>query len=349
MFDARNVSCSRLGHHLLAFVLAGVLSAAMDGLVQPVRAADLDTAKNAFYAKITSLRWIAYAPSTFDPRSREPLLRSDIEADFRALKAAGFDGVVTYSCVPTGVNRPGDTAADEINAVGMDQLPEIAKQIGFQGFVLGVWNPKDKQELAAAARLGKAKLVDAICVGNEGLDVRYDWEVLRDAMRTLRESTGVPITTTEQIDDYGRSELCDPREVDWLFPNIHPVFQNVTDPRKAAQWTVFMAGELETLLDDRPPQARLPVLIKETGWPSQGMGYHNETSQKVFWESLDQLASASNIPYVTFEAFDQPWKHEDLLGRDIGPHWGVFSSVRDPKPAVHPKGSATAATAETGN
>ena len=54
---------------------------------------DLKSAKRRFFDKMQRLRWIAYTPSTFDPKSKKPLLRADIEADLRALKSAGFTGL----------------------------------------------------------------------------------------------------------------------------------------------------------------------------------------------------------------------------------------------------------------
>jgi exo-beta-1,3-glucanase (GH17 family) len=291
---------------------------------------NLKVAKSKFAAKLEKLRWIAYSPSTFDPHSEEPLRRVDIEADLRKLKSAGFNGLVTYSCLPIPKDEgPQKRESAQSDAVGMDDLPEIARKLGFRGFIVGVWDPKNERELVAVGRLADAKLIDAICVGNEGLDVRYDWTMLRDVMRKLRASVSLPVTTTEQIEDYGLSALSNAEEVDWLFPNIHPVFQNSSNPRKAAEWTVFMASKLRELARDG--QDRLPILIKETGWPTVGLEHHNEEAQKLFWESLDRLAKKELISYVTFEAFDQPWKHERVLGKDIGTSWGVFSVKRQAK------------------
>jgi len=35
------------------------------------------------------------------------------------------------------------------------------------------------------------------------------------------------------------------------------------------------------------------------------------------------LLEQNNVPFVYFEAYDQPWKHEFDDGYDIGPHWGL--------------------------
>ena len=149
-------------------------------------AADLEAAKTRFFSKTESLRWVAYTPSSFDPHSNEPFLRDDIESDLRAMKSAGFNGLVTYSCSPLRL-KPSDQDAGETKSVlGLDDVPELAKKLGFRGFIAGVWDPENERETAAIKRLAGAQLIDAACVGNEGLDDRYGWETLRKVMRSLR-------------------------------------------------------------------------------------------------------------------------------------------------------------------
>lgn len=340
----------------LTLIFLGVQGAVIPSASR-ASAADLEGAKARFSVKITQLRWIAYSPSTFDPSAKKPLLRPDVEADLRALKAAGFDGIVTYSCGPASAGRSKDKAPLPRDAVGMEDVPKMAKDLGFRGFIAGIWDPASGAETAAVGRLAKAQLIDAVCVGNEGLDARYDWEKLRNAMRAVRKAAALPVTTTEQLEDYGAAELRDPKESDWLFPNIHPVFNNIKDPEEAAKWTISRASDLRKLADGEAGEKGLPILIKETGWPTRGLAWHNEASQKLFWDTCDRLAKKAKMPYVVFEAFDQPWKHEDLLGKDIGPFWGVFSAKREPKllvaragsqPPGVPGGVPTAASDEVG-
>jgi exo-beta-1,3-glucanase (GH17 family) len=323
---------------LLSVILFGGLLGLLLAAAEPALAADLEQAKRQLHAKIGKLRWIAYSPSTFDPGAGKPLLKTDIQADLRVLKSAGFSGLVTYACSPAAETspEPGNSAASE--SVGICDVPSIAKRMGFEGFIVGVWDPQSRPEREAAARLARDKLIDGVCVGNEGLDSRYSWETLREVMRAMRASAGVPVTTTEQIEDYGLPGMCDPAEVDWLFPNIHPVFHNIRGPDEAARWTILMATELRKLVGDEAAQKRLPVLIKETGWPTRGLDWHSEQSQKQFWGALQKLAAESAISYVTFEAFDQPWKHEQFQGGDIGTSWGVFSAAREPKLIIRSAG-----------
>jgi len=213
--------------------------------------------------------------------------------------------------------------------------------------IAGVWDPMNRAEITAACRLARAGMICAIAVGNEGLEVRYEWEQLRQAMQEVRDRSGVPVTTTEQIDDYGDPRLLDPANVDFLLPNIHPVFYNHTDPKAAAEWTVTMA---EALLDQSargPRHSRaLTLLIKEAGWPSTGLNHHTAANQALFWQHLEKTARQRTINFVWFEAFDQKWKHEVFMGVDIGVHWGLFTRDRQPKRVILQNGEPRVHTAE---
>jgi exo-beta-1,3-glucanase (GH17 family) len=238
----------------------------------------------------------------------------------KALVAAGWKpqdlGLCTYGCSPDS---------------GLDAVPKVARELGFGGFILGVWSVDDRGENAAARRLAKAGLIDAVCVGNEGLDDRYDWDRLRGAMRRMRRDTHLPVSTSEQVDNYGNENLTggagpsSTRETDWVYPNLHPVFRNYTEPKKAAEWVHETVGQLAKA-------TTLPILVHETGWPSRsGLAWHTPGAQLAFWRHLLALERRSGHRFALFEAFDQPWKHERHQGADVGTSWGLFTASRTPK------------------
>lgn len=286
---------------------------------------ELARAKERLVGKLYSLRWIAFSPSAFDPAKSTALIRSEVERDLQVLADAGFDGLLTYSCA-----RRSDDSPDA--AIGFCDVPALAKGAGFKGCIVGIWEPGNVAEVDAAVEVARNHLVDAVCVGNEGLDVRYGWDKLLAVMADVRLRGGVPCTTTEQIEDYSFDGLRDPSAVDLILPNVHPVFQNIEDPTEAAEWAVFMLRELRTLDEDRVEV--LPLLVKETGWPSRGMPYHTELNQQVFWNEVDRRARGAGIPYAIFESFDQAWKEEVVVGKNVGPHWGLFTTDRQPKLAA---------------
>jgi len=269
----------------------------------------------------TRLCWIAYSPTNFDPTTtpiRWPS-EDDVHEDLRVLRNAGFNGLVTYSSNYTSQGTPDQTL----------DIPRLAQEAGFEGMIVGAWDPTDENELRVAEQASQYPVVVGYSVGNEGLDVRYDLETLVSAMERLRRTTGKPVSTTEQVHDYyENSPLW--TIADWIFPNAHPYFAGYRDPQEAVEWTEKAFETLDSV-------SNKPLIFKEVGLPSGGDFDLNESRQAQYY----QLLRETSVTYVVFEAFDAPWKH---LGRpksdgtypwpDPEPHWGIFTSDRTPKEAA---------------
>ncbi len=267
------------------------------------------------------LCWIAYSPNHFDPTTTPIMWPSewDVAEDLRVLHDAGFNGLVTYSSIYVNGDAP-----DQI----LD-IPILAQKAGFDGMIIGIWDPASEDELQAAGAAGKLSIVLGYSVGNEGLDVRYDLDTLTSAMERLRQATGKPVTTTEQVNDYyENSPLW--KISDWIFPNAHPYFSGNRDPGEAVQWTVKVFNNLDPVSDK-------PIIFKEVGLPTDGDLDVSESRQAEYY----RLLRKTNVLFVVFEAFDAPWKHigdQNPDGTypwpDPEPHWGIFTSDRTPKEAA---------------
>ena len=224
----------------------------------------------------------------------------EIVEDLRVLYEAEFRGIVTYGA--GGV---------------LSEIPRLAREVGFEGVVMGIWTPGDPEETEAAIQA--TSYVDGYVVGNEGLFFdRYDFEALERAVSELRVETGKPVTTSEVLSLYYTEEKL-LRLGDWVFPNAHPYWQGITDPSDAVIWTQDTFDSLKTKADD------IPVVLKEVGLPTAGAPRLSEYQQAEYYARLRDKP----VNFVYFEAFDQPWKTED----GIGPHWGLFHSDRSPKVA----------------
>ena len=249
---------------------------------------------------MTQIVWVGYFPPSADPNQGLEATPDAIRADLRVLRQAGFTGLVTYGA--TGV-------------VGQ-ALPAIATEEGFQGLIIGVWNPLDEQELKIAETASAFPIILGFCVGNEGLYKRYQLTELTAAMQRLRQTTGKPVTTTEELGDYADAEF---RLIgDWLFPNVHPYFYNILNPENAVRWTT---GAFEHLSE----KSDKLIIFKEVGLPTAGdtEGKLSEANQQTYYVKL----AATKVHFVYFEAFDQPWK----TNLPIEPYWGIFRSNRSPK------------------
>lgn len=269
----------------------------------------------------TGLCWVAYSPTHFDPTTSPVLWPSeeDVREDLRVLRSVGFNGLVTYGSNYAISDAPGQ----------MLDIPRLAQESGFQGMIVGVWNPSDENELRTAEHGSRYPVVVGYSVGNEGLDVRYNLEKLVFATERLRRTTGRPVSTTEEVSDYYENS---PLWTigDWIFPNAHPYFAKYRDPQEAVGWT-------ERVFDTLKSVSKKPLIFKEVGLPSGGDLDLSESRQAQYY----QLLRKTHVNYVVFEAFDAPWKHLSPQKSDgtypwpdPEPHWGIFTSDRMPKEAA---------------
>jgi exo-beta-1,3-glucanase (GH17 family) len=271
---------------------------------------------------------IAYVPTGFDPR--QPASGSwpaeRLHADLAALRPA-FDGLVLYDCRP------------DVTPGALDQ----AAALGYRAVLLGIWDPRSEVEIAGTAELVRrwgGRLALAVVIGNEGInDNRYDIADLARARDRLREWLGsagmtVPISTSEPAGDYGWPPLL--AFGDFLAPNIHPAIdQAALAPEAAVSWVHRRA---ETIAQ----AAGRPVLVKETGLPNGASEAFSPERQHAFWTAW--LAAGRLVPIhggptfasyaAAFEAFDAPWKAEQLRDPTEG-HWGLMSVERRPYPAFN--------------
>lgn len=255
--------------------------------------------------KVSEIVWVAYTPPSGNPNRGIEATSEAIRQDLDALGKANFTGLVTYGCS---------------GAMGAE-FPRIAQEAGFKGLIMGIWDPSNQREIAAVVASASNPIVLGYCVGNEGLPEkeqkgRYTLEQLTVVMQSLRTLTGKPVTTAEQYGDYSDERLL--KLGDWVFPTAHPYFYHVREPLAAVKWT-------KDAYDDLKKRSGRLVLFKEVGLPTAGdeEGKMSEATQEKYYTEL----AKTDVKFVYFEAFDQPWKSH----LSIEPHWGMFNADRTPK------------------
>jgi exo-beta-1,3-glucanase (GH17 family) len=262
-----------------------------------------------------TVRWVAYSPtgssSDLGPADAKDAdrKRGEVKKDLAVLKKAGFMGIVTYG-------------SDGLKA----EIPKLARESGIPHVIMGVYDPKRAEEIANAK--AAADFVDGYCVGNEGIGSRYTLDELLPVMKDLREWSGKPVTTSEQIEKYFDHKVPGLVEAgDWLFPNVHPWFHRQTTEPAASKWTKEQVDKLKTTVRERGMNAKV-VICKEVGFPTSGDDENrvSEDLQASYYVDLAKL----KVPFVYFEAFDQEWKRH----LPIEPHWGLFTKDRSPKKVV---------------
>lgn len=253
--------------------------------------------------KLQTLLWVSYAPTNFDPTRGIYPGTGSLETDLTLLYNTGFRGIITYGAEST-----------------LEDIPRIAKEVGFEGVIMGLWLPN---ALQMGNGINQREHVEGYCLGNENLDRSYSLEQLTSAMEELRAETDKPVSTTEELNDYllgvSREELM--AASDWVFPNVHPFWSGVREGEAAAQWTINRYNQLR----ERVPADKV-LMFKEVGLPTEGCPSCSEENQRNYYQVLNR----SSILFSHFEAFDQPWKD----WHPVEPHWGLFYSDRELKLVV---------------
>jgi exo-beta-1,3-glucanase (GH17 family) len=254
-------------------------------------------------AKVDAIRWVAYgAPGVIPGQESRQEKAETILQDLTVLKNAGFTGLVTYG---------------SSSIMGREFLT-MAESLGFQGVIMGIWDPSSPNELKNAIDAADLPIVLGYSIGNEGLYTnhdRYSIEELCAAMAGLRLNTGKPVATSEEIDDYAfHPELL--FAGDWLFPNAHPFFHGTLRPLDAVKWE-------ERRYKDMAMSTGRFVLFKEVGLPTSGARGLSEVNHDLYYREL----AKTDVRFVYFEGFDRPLKGNS----SVEPYWGIFDAARIPK------------------
>jgi exo-beta-1,3-glucanase (GH17 family) len=311
-------------HALLAITLyaaGGVNAAPVVCVRNPQAGAALSHLRNA----LRDDRFVTYEPTTLKVWNgvKSPADAPSIRADLRVLRDK-FDALVTYDALH-----------------GAEQIAPIAAQLQFHALIIGVWNPADDAEVAAAlaAARGYPQLVVGISLGNETIFAhRSDPATLVARIARIRaQAPAVALTTTEPFHIYyepGSQALL--QQLDFLLVNVHPIFQpwfRDAPDSNAAQFVVNVVSKLR-------PLACGPLLVKETGEPTApaAAGYSPERQASFYRELRRVLTPTPAQAFAYFAAFDAPWRASDASpapgAHPEEGHWGLYDSARRPKPAA---------------
>jgi exo-beta-1,3-glucanase (GH17 family) len=254
-------------------------------------------------AKVSAIQWAAYSsPVAISSQGSYRLKIESMYRDLMLLKKAGFNGLVTYGSA----------------GIMGRALPTIAQSLGYEGMIMGIWNPANRNELNNALSASSLPIVMGYGIGNEGLYAnreRYSIPELCSAISELRTSTGKPVATSEEIDDYSfHPELL--FVGDWLFPNAHPYWHSTKYPLDAVEWQV-------TRYTDMVENTNHFVFFKEVGLPTSGARGLSEENHDLYYREI----AKTEVRFVYFEGFDQASK----TGSSVEPYWGIFDASRKPK------------------
>ncbi len=279
--------------------------------------------------------WAAYRPVAVDmataemPRSisfapfhrgQSPLIRSypspaEIESDMRLLSGK-VRAVRTYTSLE-----------------GMEVVPLLAERYKLKvthSAWLGTRTVINAQEISAlidaANRYPDA--IERVIVGNEVL-LRKDLtqRELINYIRAVRSAVRQPVSYADVWERWiDNPALAD--EVDFITVHILPYWED--HPVGVERAREHIAAVYDIVRARFPGK---PILIGETGWPTDGRMRNDAAPGLVeharFVAMVLDLAKEKGFDYNLIEAFDQPWK--SILEGTVGKSWGMYYSDRSPK------------------
>ena len=216
---------------------------------------------------------------------------------------------------------------------GMDRVPEIARRYGMT-VSLGIWIGPDLEtnrkevDTAIKVALANRRVIDRIFVGNEAI-LRGDVtpEQLNGYIREVRDAlpNRIKVATAEPWSTW----LLNPelgRYVDLIAIHLLPYWEGVS-VHDALLFDQHAFGHIRDEFPDKP------IIIGETGWPSEGRTRINAeaslANQAYYIRNFVQLAMEKGYDYYLLEAYDQPWKNTNEGA--VGAYWGMYDAKGAPK------------------
>ena len=225
------------------------------------------------------------------------------------------------------------------SAQGLDAVADLAPEHDLD-VLLGIWiarEPKDNaKEIEAGLRAAKAhpERIRAIVVGNETLLRREVTAAqLIDEIGKVRARTDVPLTYADVWEFWLKNpEVA--AHVDFVTVHILPYWEDYPVSIDAS-----LAHVQEVLDKVKAAFPGKPILVGETGWPSEGRSRETAVPGRVnqarFVREFALLAQRNGVRYNLIEALDQPWKR--ALEGTVGGFWGLLDEAREVKwPLVGP-------------
>lgn len=220
------------------------------------------------------------------------------------------------------------------SSLGLKVIPELARKHGLK-MIQGAWIgyvdkdiPKELDELVYAANT-YPDVVKRIIVGNEVL-LRGERtpEELVEYIREVKKRVKQPVSYADVWSMYMKyPDLI--KEVDFITIHILPYWEDEPIPVEKAPAHIERIYKQVREEAERISPGK-PILIGESGWPSEGRqrGWAVSTvvNEAAFIRGLLKVAADNHFDVNIVEAFNQSWKSE--LEGVVGANWGLFSVDR---------------------
>ncbi|WP_298237243.1 glycosyl hydrolase family 17 protein [uncultured Algibacter sp.] len=208
---------------------------------------------------------------------------------------------------------------------GNEYVPIMAKKHGLKTLV-GAWLSDDKEdnerEIQGLITLAKAGNVDVAAVGNEVLyrnDLTLD-ELVGYINRVKEALAGldIPVGYVDAYYEFSRHPIL-VESTDVVLANLYPYWEGCP--------IEYALGHMQAMFGSVVDAAKgKPIIITETGWPSQGGGLDgaiaSDTAAMKYFIDTVRWTKENKIPLFYFSSFDESWKTGDE--GDVGAYWGLW-------------------------
>lgn len=206
---------------------------------------------------------------------------------------------------------------------GNEFIPKVAKEFGLKTLV-GAWLGNDpeinRREVEGLIELAQEGLVDIAAVGNEVMYRKDLSEVeLLDFISEVKSR--IPNIPVGYVDAYYEfthrtdiTELCDV-----ILCNCYPFWEGCPFDQSLA-YMQEMYKQAYSAANGKP------VIITETGWPSQGESLRASVpgwkAARDYFINTQLWSANEDIPVFYFSSFDESWK----VGAEgtVGAYWGIW-------------------------
>jgi len=206
---------------------------------------------------------------------------------------------------------------------GNEIIPKIAHKKGLKTMV-GAWigddKDKNEREIEALIKLAGQGYVDIAVVGNEVLmrDEVSEQEIIDYIKRVKKALPNIPIGYVDAYYQFIQRpalvEACD-----LILINCYPFWEGANIDQ-ATLYLKHMYAETKNIAQGKP------VIITETGWPSQGENTKDaepsEENAMKYFVNVNEWIKQDDIEMYYFSSFDESWKvhHEGYVGKG----WGIW-------------------------
>ena len=217
---------------------------------------------------------------------------------------------------------------------GLENVPLLARKHKLQ-VILGMWIGREAagnaKQIETAIRLVNSNpdVVRMLVIGNETLlRGEISEKDLGDILKSVKARVSVP-TTYADVWEFWMKHPALAQFVDVVTVHILPYWED--EPVPADKAGAHVAAIRKHVGEVFPGK---PILIGETGWPSQGRmrwgARATPADQALVLHDIVALQKTSGYDVNLIEAFDQPWKR--LLEGTVGGYWGLLDAdSREPK------------------